>query len=75
VDPGEAGDDVDIVGVADGDGAVPAVPPAAYIDVTGTTGVPGVICPDGVAQVTKVPGVAGLEASGTGASVVPGIPG
>jgi hypothetical protein len=75
VDPGEAGGDVDIVGVTDVDGAVPAVPPAANIGVTCTTGVPGVICPNGVAQVTKVPGVAGLEASGTGASVVPGVPG
>ena len=75
MDPGETGDDVDIVGVADVVGDVPAVPPAANIGVTCTTGVPGVICPDGVAQVTKVPGVAGLEANGTGASVVPGIPG
>jgi hypothetical protein len=74
VDPGETGGDVDIVGVADVDGAVPAVPLAANIGETCTTGVPGVICPSGVAQVTKVPGVAGLEASGTGASVVPGVP-
>ena len=75
MDPGEAGGDADVVGVADADSAVPAVPPAAGIDVTGTTGVPGVISPDGVAQVTTVPGVVGLEASGTGASVVPGAPG
>jgi hypothetical protein len=75
VDPGEAGADDDIVGVADVDGAVPAVPAAANVDVTCTTGVPGVICPNGVAQVTTVPGVAGLEASGTGANVVPGVPG
>jgi hypothetical protein len=45
------------------------------IDVTGTARVPGVICPDGVAQVTAVPGVVGSEASGTGASVVSGAPG
>jgi hypothetical protein len=74
VDPGETGGDADIVDVADPDGAVPAVPPAADIDVT-TTGVPGVISPDGVAQVTTVPGVVGFKASGTGAGVVPGAPG
>jgi hypothetical protein len=61
---------VDIVGVADVDGAVPA----AKVDVTCTTGVPGVICPDGVAQVTTVPGVEGSVASGSGASVVSGAP-
>jgi hypothetical protein len=75
VDPGETGGDADIVGVAYVDGAVPAVPPAADIDATGTAGVPGVISPDGVAQVTTVPGVVGSEASGTGASVVSGAPG
>jgi hypothetical protein len=40
-----------------------------------TAGVPGAICPVGVAQVTTVPGVAGSEASGTGASVVSVAPG
>ena len=45
------------------------------MDVTGTAGVPGAIWPIGVAQVTNVPGVAGLDANGTGASVVPGVPG
>jgi hypothetical protein len=60
----------DIVGVADVDGAVPA----ANVDVTCTNGVPGVICPDGVAQITTVPGVLGSDASGTGASVVSGAP-
>jgi len=45
------------------------------MDVTGTAGVPGAICPVGVAQVTTVPGVVGSEASGTGASVVSGVPG
>jgi hypothetical protein len=59
---------------------------AAYIDgivttavdgmeVTGTAGVPGVICPVGVEQVTAVPGAVGSDASGTGASVVSGAPG
>jgi hypothetical protein len=71
VDAGETVGEADIVGVADVDGAVPA----ADIDVTWTTGVPGVICPDGVAQVTTVPGVVGSEANGTGASVVSGAPG
>ena len=74
VGPEETGGDADVVGVADADSAVKAVPPATGIDVT-TTGVPGVISPDGVAQVTTVPGVVGLEASGTGASVVTGAPG
>jgi hypothetical protein len=45
------------------------------MEVTGTAGVPDVICPDGVEQVTTVPGVVGSEASGTGASVVSGVPG
>jgi hypothetical protein len=45
------------------------------MEVTGTTGVPGAICPVGVEQVTTVPGVVGSEASGTGASVVSGAPG
>jgi hypothetical protein len=43
--------------------------------VAGTAGVPGVICPVGVEQVTTVPGVVGSDASGTGASVVSGAPG
>jgi hypothetical protein len=75
VDAGETVGETDIVGVADIDGAVPAVPPAADVDATCTTGVPGVICPDGVAQVTAVPGGVGSDASGTGASVVSGVPG
>src|ERR1700756_666014 len=45
------------------------------MEVTGTTGVPGAICPVGVEQITTVPGVVGSEASGTGASVVSGVPG
>jgi hypothetical protein len=44
------------------------------MEVTGTAGVPGAICPVGVEQVTTVPGVAGSEANGTGASVVTGVP-
>jgi len=65
----------DIVGAAETDGIVPVVPPIADKEVTGTAGVPGAICPVGVEQVTTVPGVVGSEASGTGASVVPGVPG
>jgi hypothetical protein len=54
---------------------VPIAPPSAGMDVTGTAAVPGAICPVGVAQLTTVPGVVGSEASGTGASVVSGVPG
>jgi hypothetical protein len=61
------------VGVADIDGIAPIA--GDGMDVTGTAGVPGVICPVGVEQVTTVPGVAGSDASGTGASVVSGAPG
>jgi hypothetical protein len=71
VDAGETVGEADIVGVADVDGAVPA----ANVDVTCTTGVPGVICPEGVAQVTTVPGVVGSDVSGSGASVVSAAPG
>jgi hypothetical protein len=62
-----------IVGTADA--GVAAAPPSADKEVTDTAGVPGVICPDGVEQVTTVPGVVGSEASGTGANVVTGVPG
>jgi hypothetical protein len=65
----------DIVGAAETGGIVPVVPPAADMEITGTAGVPGAICPVGVEQVTTVPGVVGAEASGTGASVVSGVPG
>jgi hypothetical protein len=65
----------DIVGTTETDEIIPVVPPIADIEVTGTAGVPGGICPVGVEQVTTVPGVAGSEASGTGASVVSGTPG
>jgi hypothetical protein len=65
----------DIVGAADIDGIVPDVPAIDDREITGTAGVPGVICPVGVEQVTTVPGTVGSEASGTGASVVSGAPG
>ena len=71
----EAAGTADIVGVADIGGIVPIVTLVADMDVTGATGVPGAICPVGVAQVTTVPGIVGSEASGTGASVVSGVPG
>jgi hypothetical protein len=61
-----------IIGGADV--GVPAAAPTADKEVTDTAGVPGVICPDGVEQVTTVPGVVGSEASGTGANVVTGVP-
>jgi hypothetical protein len=60
---------------ADIDGVIPDVPATDGREVTGTAGAPGVICPVGVEQVTTVPGIAGLEASGTGANVVSGTPG
>jgi hypothetical protein len=75
VDVGGVASTVGIVGAANVDGVVPVAPPAADMDVTGTAGVPGAICPVGVEQVTTVPGVVGSEASGTGASVVSGAPG
>jgi hypothetical protein len=65
----------DIVAAADIDVVVPVVPPVADMEVTVTPGVAGAICPDGVEQVTTVPGVVGSEASGSGASVVSGTPG
>jgi hypothetical protein len=60
---------------ADIEGVVPVAPPVADTEVTGTAAVAGAICPDGVEQVTTVPGVVGSEASGSGASVVTGAPG
>jgi hypothetical protein len=65
----------DIVGAAAVDGIVPVVPAIDDREATGTAGVPGVICPVGVEQVTTVPGIVGSEASGIGASVVSGAPG
>ena len=64
-----------VFGSADVVGIAPAVPPTADMEVTGTAGVPGAICPVGVEQVTTVPGIVGSEASGTGANVVSGTPG
>jgi hypothetical protein len=65
---------VDVVGAADIAGVIPLVPAIGEGEVTGTAGVPGVICPVGVEQVTTVPGIVGSEASGTGANVVSGTP-
>jgi hypothetical protein len=67
-----------VVGTVDAgetDGIVPIVGGIDDVDVTGTAGVPGAICPLGTEQVSTVPGVVGSEASGTGASVVSGVPG
>jgi hypothetical protein len=74
VDVEEVAGTVGIVGAAKVEGVVPVVPPVVDMEVTGTAGVPGAICPVGVEQVTTVPGVVGSEASGTGASVVSGVP-
>jgi hypothetical protein len=65
----------EFVGGVETDGIVTVVPPIADMEVTGTAGVPGAICPVGVEQVTTVPGAVGSEASGTGASVVSEGPG
>jgi hypothetical protein len=64
----------DIAGAGEND-AVGPVAPTAETELTGTAGVPGASCPDGVEQVATVPGVVGSEASGTGASVVSAAPG
>jgi hypothetical protein len=71
----DVGEVTGTVGAAETDGVVPIVPPIADMEVTGTAGVPGVICPVGVEQMTTVPGVVGSEAIGTGARVVSGVPG
>jgi hypothetical protein len=71
----ELGGRDDVTGAAEIVGT-PVVLPVGDMEVIGiAVGVPGVICPVGVEQVTTVPGVVGSEASGTGASVVPGVPG
>src|SRR2546421_517622 len=75
VDVEYLGDTAEVVGAAETGGIVPLVPTIADMDATGTAGVAGAICPVGVEQVTTVPGVAGSEASGTGASVVSAVPG
>jgi hypothetical protein len=68
-----------VVGAAEVNGIAPMVLLAAdvrgVVETAVTVGVPGVICPVGGEQVTTVPGVVGSEASGTGANVVPGVPG
>jgi hypothetical protein len=74
-DAEDAAGAADVVSAADIGGIVPVVPAVDDRDVIGTAGVPGVICPVGVEQVTTVPGIVGSEASGTGASVVTGVPG
>jgi hypothetical protein len=71
----ELGGTVGVVGAEEADDVNAVAPPATDMDVTGTAGVPGAICPVGVEQVTTVPGVVGSEASGTGASVVSAAPG
>jgi hypothetical protein len=75
VDVEEAAGAAGIPGAAETDGIVPIVPPIAGMELTGTAGVPGAICPVGMEQVTTVPGVVGSDASGTGANVVSGVPG
>jgi hypothetical protein len=75
VDAEEVAGAAGIVGAPETGGIVPIVALVADMDVTGTAGVPGAICPAGVEQVTTVPGIVGSEASGTGASVVSGVPG
>jgi hypothetical protein len=64
-----------VASAADVDGIVPIAPAIDDREVTGTVGVPGMICPVGVEQVTTVPESVGSEASGTGANVVSGAPG
>ena len=65
----------DVAGAADVDDVAPVVPAIEDMEGTGAAGVPGVICPVGVEQVTTVPGIAGSEAGGTGANVVSRAPG
>jgi hypothetical protein len=79
VDVEEPGGGADVVGAVETDGIIPIVVPITdmegVVEITVAVGVPGVICAVGVEQVTTVPGIVGSEASGTGASVVPGVPG
>ena len=65
----------DAVDTAEFDAVIAFVPATNGGEVTGTVGVPGVICPVGAEHVTTVPGIVGSEASGTGANVVSGAPG
>jgi len=61
---GEVNDDVEVDEVDDD----------APVAVTVGAGTPAISNGDGAVQVTKVPGVAGFDASGTGAKVVSGAP-
>ena len=58
----------DVVGAAETDGIVPIAVPIADMEGVGektvTAGVPGVICPVGVAQVRTAPGIDGSDAGG-----------
>ena len=71
----EVGGSADVVGDAEIDGVIPAVLAIDDGRGAGTAGAPGVICPDGVEQITTVPGIVGSDAKGTGAKVVSGTPG
>ena len=76
---GDVGDTVPVVVVTINVGMAPnatagVIAAGDIVVVADTAGVPGVICPVGVAQVTTVPGIVGSEASGTGANVVSGAP-
>jgi hypothetical protein len=75
---GDTGDTVPVVlptTIVDVNVPSAVAPPAADVEVVGTGGVPGAICPVGVAQVRTVPGVVGSDASGTGANVVSAVSG
>jgi hypothetical protein len=71
----ELAEAADVAVDANIDGIAAVMPTIGDTEAAGTAGVPGVICPVGVEQVTTVPGIVGSEASGTGASVVSGVPG
>jgi hypothetical protein len=75
VEVAELAGTADVVGAPTTAGVIPVVPAIDDREVTGTAGVPGAIWPDGVEQVTTVPGIVGSEASGTGANVVSRAPG
>jgi hypothetical protein len=66
---GVVNDDVDV-----GDADVDNVNDADPVLVTTGAGTPAISNGDGVLQVTKVPGVAGFDARGTGANVVSEVP-
>ena len=50
-----------VVAAADVGGVVPIAPPVTGMEIIGTGGVPGAICPVGVAQVTTVPASSGQK--------------